>query len=789
MVALLLGASIYAWAQTSPDAKQSSPDPKMNGGGGKTNTGEAKINGGGGRTNAGDVEMNVFVDGLMAKMTLDEKIGQLNLPGAGDITTGQAGNSDIAKKIGEGKVGGLFNIKSVAKIRDVQRVAVENSRLKIPLIFGMDVIHGYETVFPIPLGLSCSWDMAAIEKSARVAATEASADGICWTFSPMVDISRDPRWGRIAEGSGEDPYLGSQIARAMVKGYQGDLSGKSDIMACVKHFALYGAAEAGRDYNTTDMSNSRMFNEYLPPYKAAVDAGAGSIMASFNDVNGIPATANRFLQTDVLRKRWGFKGFDVTDYTGINELVEHGLGDLQTVSALALKAGIDMDMVGEGFLTTLKKSLQEGRVTMMQIDVACRRVLEAKYKLGLFADPYKYCDEKRAATDIFTAANRAIARKIAADCFVLLKNQGNILPLKKGGTIALIGPLGDNKENMPGTWSVAADFSKSISLLEGLKEVAGQGVNILYTRGSNLDMDSVFEERAGMFGKSLDRDHRPSEQILQEALETASHADVIVAALGESAEMTGESSSRSNIEIPMAQQDLLKALLKTGKPVVLVLFTGRPLAIKWENDQVPAILNVWFGGTEAGHAIADVLFGEVNPSGKLSTTWPQNVGQVPLFYNHMNTGRPLADGAWFQKFRSNYLDVSNDPVYPFGYGLSYTHFTYSNLQLSSRSLKGNQQLQAMVTVTNDGPREGKEVVQLYIRDLVGSMTRPVKELKGFQKISLKAGESRKLTFTITSEDLKFYNNELKYDWEPGDFVIMVGGNSRDILSAKMNWGR
>jgi beta-glucosidase len=735
---------------------------------------------------AQDTKMHAFVSELMAKMTLDEKLGQLNLPGAGDITTGQAGNSDIAKKIAEGKVGGLFNIKSAAKIREVQKIAVENSRLKIPLIFGMDVIHGYETVFPIPLGLSCSWDMQDVEKSARIAATEASADGICWTFSPMVDIARDPRWGRIAEGNGEDPWLGSQIAKAMVKGYQGDLSGNSDIMACVKHYALYGAAEAGRDYNTTDMSNTRMFNEYFPPYKAAVDAGVGSLMASFNDVNGIPATANKWLMTDVLRNRWGFKGFVVSDYTGVNEMVAHGLGDLQTVSALALKAGTDMDMVGEGFLTTLKKSLQQGHVTTAEIDAACRRVLEAKYKLGLFNNPYKYCDEKRAATDIFTPDNRAAARKIAADCFVLLKNQGNILPLKKSGTIALIGPLADNKENMTGTWSVAADFSKSVSVLQGLKDAAGNGVKILYSQGSNLDADSLFQERAGMFGKPIHRDHRPAADIIQEALNTAAGADVIVAALGESAEMTGEASSRTNIEIPQAQEDLLKALLKTGKPVVLVLFTGRPLAIKWENDQVPAILNVWFGGTEAGHAIADVLFGDASPSGKLTTTWPQNVGQVPLYYNHMNTGRPL-EGAWFQKFRSNYLDVSNDPVYPFGYGLTYTHFTYSGLILSNTSPKGNQQLTATVTLTNDGASEGKEVAQLYIRQMVGSITRPVKELKGFQKIDLKAGESRKITFTITPEDLKFYNNDLKYDWESGDFVIMIGGNSRDVLSAKVNW--
>ena len=734
-----------------------------------------------------DPAMTTFITNLMSKMTLDEKLGQLNLPGAGDITTGQAGNSNIAGKIKEGKVGGLFNIKSVAKIKDVQKIAVEQSRLKIPLLFGMDVIHGYETVFPIPLGLSCSWDMDAVEKSARIAATEASADGICWTFSPMVDIARDPRWGRIAEGSGEDPYLGSMIAKAMVKGYQRDLSGKTDIMACVKHYALYGAAEAGRDYNTTDMSRVRMFNEYLPPYKAAVDAGVGSIMASFNEVDGIPATANKFLQTDVLRGRWGFKGFDVTDYTGIPEMIEHGLGDLQTVAALALKAGIDMDMVSEGFLTTLKRSLSEGKVTLAQINTACRRVLEAKYKLGLFKDPYKYCDEQRAKQEIFTDANRQTARQIAADCFVLLKNQGNILPLKKGGTIALVGPLADNKENMPGTWSVAADFTKAISLLQGLKEAAGSQAKIIYAQGSNLDEDSAFEVRAGMFGKSLHRDPRPTTESIAEAVQAAAQADVIVAALGESAEMTGESSSRSNIEIPGAQKRLLEALLKTGKPVVLVLFTGRPLAIKWENDNTPAILNVWFGGSEAGHAIADVLFGDVNPSGKLSTTWPQNIGQVPLYYNHKNTGRPLAQGAWFQKFRSNYLDVSNDPVYPFGYGLSYTHFTYGDLTLSSKSLKGAQQLKASVTVTNDGPRDGKEVVQLYIHDLVGSITRPVKELKGFQKISLKAGETKTVTFTISTEDLKFYNSDLKYDWESGEFDIMVGGNARDTKSVRVNW--
>ncbi|HMO62488.1 MAG TPA: beta-glucosidase BglX [Ferruginibacter sp.] len=730
-----------------------------------------------------DVKMKVFIDALMKKMTLEEKIGQLNLPGSGDIVTGQAKSSDIGKKIQEGKVGGLFNIKSVAKIKEVQRVAVEESRLKIPLIFGMDVIHGYETVFPIPLGLSCSWDMKAIERSAQIAAQEASADGINWTFSPMVDICRDPRWGRIAEGSGEDPYLGSEIAKAMVRGYQGT-TGKynnNNIMACVKHYAMYGAAEAGRDYNTTDMSRVSMFNTYLPPYKAAVDAGVGSVMASFNEVDGIPATANKFLMTDVLRKMWGFKGFVVTDYTGINEMIDHGMGDLKQVSALALNAGIDMDMVGEGLLTTLQQSLKEGKVTLAQIDAACRRILEAKYKLGLFDNPYKYCSEARAAAEVFTDAHRKEARQIAAQTFVLLKNQNNILPLQKKGTIALVGPLADAKENMPGTWAVAARFDKAITVLEGLKAVAGSKANIVYAKGSNLDADAAFEERAGMFGKDFKRDMRPAQEIIDEALNVAKDADVIVAALGESAEMSGESSSRSNIEIPQVQKDLLQALLKTGKPVVLVLFTGRPLAIKWESENVPAILNVWFGGSEAGYAIADVLFGDVNPSGKLTTTWPQNIGQVPLYYNHKNTGRPL--GTWFEKFRSNYLDVSNDPVYPFGFGLSYSSFTYSDIRLSSNTIKAGQAITAAVTVTNNSAIEGKEVVQLYIRDMVGSITRPVKELKGFQKITLKAGESKTVEFKISVNDLKFYNSDLKFTAEPGDFKVFIGANSRDVQEA------
>lgn len=738
---------------------------------------------------AQDAKMNTFINQLMAKMTLEEKLGQLNLPSSGDFVTGAAASSDIAKKIEAGKVGGLFNIKSVAKIKEVQKLAVEKSRLKIPLMFGMDVIHGYETVFPIPLGMSATWDMPLIERSARIAANEASSDGINWTFSPMVDISRDPRWGRISEGNGEDPFLGAQIAKAMIKGYQGnDLSKNNTLLACVKHYALYGAAEAGRDYGTTDMSRVRMFNEYMLPYKAAVEAGVGSVMASFNEIDGLPAHGNKWLLTDVLKKQWGFKGMVVSDYTGINEMIAHGVGDLKTVSALSMNAGLDMDMVGEGFLTTLGASLKEKKVTLARIDEACRKILEAKYKLGLFEDPYRYIDENRAKTEVFSAANRKEARTIAAQSFVLLKNANNTLPLKKSGAIALIGPLADNKENMGGTWSVAANLSKATSLLQAFKETIGDKVAIHYAKGSNLDADAKFEERAGMFGKSLKRDNRTDAQLLNEALDAAAKSDVIVVAAGESAEMSGEASSRSNLEIPGVQKNLIQALLKTGKPVVLVLFTGRPLTLTWENEYVPAILNVWFPGSEGPYAIADVLFGDVNPSGKLSATFPQNVGQVPLFYNHKNTGRPLR-GPWFQKFQSNYLDVSNDPLYPFGYGLSYTNFSYSDMSLSTTKAKGNQSVTASVTLTNTGSYEGKEVVQLYIRDVVGSITRPVSELKGFQKISLKPGESTKVSFTITPEDLKFYNYDLKYDWEAGDFEIMIGTNAQTVKKANISWSK
>ena len=737
--------------------------------------------------NAKDAKMHQFVNNLMSKLTLEEKLGQLNLPASSDFVTGAVSSSDIAEKVKAGKVGGVFNIRSVTKIKELQQFAVNNTRLHIPLLFGMDVIHGYKTIFPIPLGMSATWDMDLIKRSAQIAASEASADGIQWTFSPMVDLTRDPRWGRTSEGNGEDAFLSSAIAKAMIHGYQGDdLSAENTIMSCVKHYALYGAAEGGRDYNTTDMSRVRMYNEYFPPYKAAVDAGVGSVMVSFNEIDGVPASGNKWLVDDVLRKQWKFNGFVVSDYTGIPEMVNHGVGDYQAVNALSLNAGVDMDMVGEGFLTTLKKSMQEGKVSLAQINKACERILEAKYKLGLFDDPYKYCNEQRSAKEVFTAANRAEARKIASQSFVLLKNNNQLLPLSAGKKIALVGPLANAKENMTGTWSVGADNTQSVSLLKGLTDAIGNNGKLVYAKGANLEDDEEMQKRQTMFGKDIARDGRTAEQMIQEAISISADADVIVAALGEGAESSGESASKSDIDIPYAQKRLLKALLATGKPVVLVLFNGRPLTLSWETENVPTILDVWFAGSEAGDAIADALLGKVNPSGKLSMSFPRNVGQIPVYYNHKNTGRPLT-GKWFAKFQSNYIDVPNDPLYPFGYGLSYTQFEYGTIELSAKQLKGNQTLTVTVPVKNTGKYAGKEVVQLYIRDEVGSITRPVQELKGFNKIELAPGETKNVSFNITPELLKFYNGDLKFDWESGDFQIMIGTNSKDVQIAKVNW--
>lgn len=728
--------------------------------------------------------MKEFVDDLMSKMTLQEKIGQLNLMVAGDITTGQAMNTQVGGAIAAGNMGGIFNIKGAKEIREMQELAVKKSRMGIPLLVGMDVIHGYETIFPIPLALSCSWDMAAVEQSAAIAAKEASADGINWTFSPMVDITLDARWGRYSEGNGEDPYLGSLITKAMVRGYQGDYSRTDNIMACVKHFALYGASESGRDYNTVDMSRVRMYNQYLPPYKAGAEAGAGTFMSSFNLVDGVPATANKWLLDDLLRGEWGYDGMVVTDYGSIGEMLSHSVSaNLQEASAQALKAGTDMDMCSMGFIATLEKSLKEGKVSETDIDKACRRVLEAKYKLGLFKDPYKYCDPKRRKKDIFNDENRRAARDIAAETFVLLKNEGNLLPLKKQGKVALIGPLANTRANLAGTWCVAYTPDKYSTLKEGMERALAGKATLLYAQGSNITRDAELQ-KAGEFGKTIERGD--DAQMKAEALAVAKEADVIVAALGETADMSGECASRTDLCLPDVQMELLQELNKLGKPIVLLNFSGRPTVMTWENENIPAILNVWFGGSEAADAICDVVFGDKVPSGKLTMSMPQAVGQEPLYYNHQPTGRPVPEGTKeFRKYQSNYLDVRNDPLYPFGYGLSYTTFSYSDLQLSATEMSPTGSVEASVTVTNTGNVDATEIVQLYIRDLVASVSRPVKELKGFERITLKAGESRKVTFAITPEMLKFYNYDLKYVLEPGDFNIMVGPNSRDLKTAKL----
>ena len=733
-------------------------------------------------------KMDLFVRDLMSKMTLEEKLGQMNLS-SGNIGAVIAGSDGILDVVRKGQIGatGAYTFELAKKIE----VASQESRLKIPVLIGVDVIHGYKTGFPIPLGLASSWDLARIEKSARIAAVEASASGICWTYSPMVDIARDPRWGRVGEGAGEDPWLGSQIAKSLVHGYQGDdLSKENTIMACVKHFALYGAVEAGRDYNTVDMSRLTMFQDYLPPYKAAFEAGAGSAMSSFNLIDGVPATGNKWLLNDLLRKKWGFKGFVVTDYTAINEMMFHGLGDLPQVSALALKAGVDMDMMGLGFLNTLKKSLAEGKVTIQDIDTACRRILEAKYKLGLFSDPFKYVKEDRFKNEILTAEHLQFAREIASRSMVLLKNSQQVLPLKKSGKIALVGPLADSAADLLGCWSTG-EVSKTVSVLQGIKQAVGTGAEVIYAKGANITDDPYLKETiknpyAAYMGLKEAVESRTPAELQAEAVAAAKTADVVVAVLGESATMSGEAASRSDIGIPECQENLLKALVATGKPVVLVLVNGRPLTLNWENENVPAILEAWAPGIEGGDAIADILFGDYNPSGKITMTFPRSVGQIPIYYNHKNTGRPFDQK---NKFTSKYLDIPNEPLFPFGYGLSYTTFNYGEVVLNKTVLKGNETLSAKITVTNSGKIAGEEVVQLYFSDPVASVSRAVKELKGFQKISLNPGESREVEFKITTETLKFFNGDLKYDWEPGAFVIQIGKNSQEVKQAKIEWSK
>lgn len=745
--------------------------------------------------------MKEYIDQLMAKMTLQEKIGQLNLMVAGDITTGGALDTQVGNDIAQGNMGGVFNIKGLDKIKALQEIAIKNSRLGIPLLVGMDVIHGYETVFPIPLALSCSWDTEALKKVGEVSAKEASADGINWTFSPMVDIALDARWGRISEGNGEDPYLSGVMGAAMTQGYQGvdmrteEILRANRIMACLKHFALYGGVESGKEYNTVDMSRVRMMNQYLPPYEAVVKAGVGSVMSSFNLIDYTPATANKWMMTDVLRKQWGFNGFVVTDYASIAEILQHGTAkDIQEASEQALKAGTDMDMCSNAFVKHLAKSIAEGKVSEEDVNIACRRILEAKYKLGLFSDPYRYCNTKRSKSEIYTAENRQAARNVAAETFVLLKNEGNILPLKKEGKIALIGPLADTRNNIAGTWSVAQVPSKYTTIKEAMEHALAGKATLLYAQGSNIWRNKELQQN-GESGKPINWGNEA--EMKAEALKIAKESDVIVCAMGESAEMSGECGSRTNLEMPDVQRELLAELLKTGKPVVLLNFAGRPTVLTWEKAHVPAIMNVWFGGSEMGDALCDVIFGDKSPSGKLTTSMPKTTGQEPLYYNHQNTGRPVADdNEKFAKFASNCLDVSNGPLYPFGYGLSYTYFSYSNFRLSSQEAgisneeatewQDGKKITASVTVKNNGSRDADEIVQLYIRDMVASISRPVKELKGFQRIHLAVGESKEVNFDITPDMLKFYNADLKHVIEPGDFQIMIGTNSKDVKTMKLN---
>ncbi len=725
-----------------------------------------------------EATMDRFIDDLMKKMTVEEKVGQLNLAAVGFDVTGPILNKGVDEKIKKGLVGAVFNTFTPDAVQKLQELAVTQSRLKIPLLFGYDVIHGHKTIYPIPLGLSTSWNLDLIERTARAAGEEASADGLNWVFSPMLDIARDPRWGRVSEGSGEDPYLGSEIAKVMVRGYQqDDIAKTNSVMACVKHFALYGASEAGRDYNTTDMSKIRMYNEYLPPYKAAVEAGAATVMTSFNEIDGIPATGNKWLLEDLLRRDWGFNGLVVTDYTAIMEMVHHGVGNSEQVCELALEAGTDMDMVSEYFINNLPEMVKTGKINIQFIDKACRRVLETKYKLGLFENPYRYIDAKRAETEILNDAKLALSKEAAVKSMVLLKNN-NLLPLNADKKIAFIGPLVADQRNMLGNWSGAGNWKKSTSIQMALEQQFGAG-KFLYAKGCNLIEDKEMLKKINN-GGVVSRDKKTPQELIDEAVQTAQGADVIVAVLGETFNMSGEAASRSDIELPENQQELLRALKKTGKPIALVLINGRPLALQWEDDNMDAILESWFPGTKAGDAIVDVLFGKAIPSGKLTMTFPRNVGQIPIYYNHKNTGRPFSET---QKYTTKYLDVSNEPLYPFGYGLSYTTFSYGDIALDKTNLKKSGKMTAKVAVTNTGKQEGTETVQLYIRDLVGTVTRPVKELKGFRQISLKAGETQTVSFDITEEILKFYNIDLEYVSEPGDFKLFIGGNSRDVKEA------
>lgn len=733
-------------------------------------------------TASGYPKNEYLIDSLMSQMSLEEKIGQLNLPVGGDVVSGTAEAAKIDSLILQGHIGGFFNVKGIDAISRFQHLAVEKGPHSIPFFVGADVVHGYATVFPIPLALSCSWDSAAVAQMARISAIEATADGVNWNYSPMVDICRDPRWGRIAESSGEDPYLGSTLAKAYVHGYQGDnIKSDSSLMACVKHFVLYGAAEGGRDYNGVDMSRECMFNYYLPPFQASVDAGVGSLMTSFNLINGQHATACDWLINGVLRHDWKFNGFVVTDYGSITELSRMGVAQEWEAAASALRAGTDMDMVTGRYLADLKSALEKGFITEDMINNACRRVLEAKRRLGLFDNPYKYCNSDRAARDLYTTEHRLVARDIASKTFVLLKNENNLLPLKKKGRIALIGPLADAGNNMAGCWSGYCKHETHKSILTAFREAVGNEAEIIYSQGSNIYYNETTQADCD-WGRLIPRVNDAAAH--STALVAASKADVVVVAMGESCEMSGKSSSRADITIPDTQRDLLKKLAATGKPVVLLLFTGRPLILDWETENIPAILNVWFGGSEAADAITDVVFGDKMPSGKLTTTFPRAIGQIPIYYNHLPTSHPDYDSSRFNPYCSNYIDVSNKPLYPFGFGLSYTTFKYSTPVLSSDVLPEDGYLTLSVEVTNTGMYNGTEIVQLYINDPVARIARPVKELKAFKKVEIPSGTTATVEFTITPDMLKYYDAELHFGCDSGEFNVMVGPNSQDVQTLK-----
>ncbi|MBG7157529.1 beta-glucosidase BglX [Pseudomonas aeruginosa] len=722
-----------------------------------------------------------FIASLMARMSNAEKIGQLRLVSVGADHPKEALMADIRA----GKVGAIFNTVTRPDIRAMQD-QVRHSRLKIPLFHAYDVAHGHRTIFPISLGLAASWDPEVVARSARISALEASADGLDMSFSPMVDITRDARWGRVSEGFGEDTYLTSLLSGVMVRAYQGsNLAAPDSIMAAVKHFALYGAAEGGRDYNTVDMSLPRMFQDYLPPYKAAVDAGAGAVMVSLNTINGVPATANRWLLTDLLRQQWGFKGLTISDHGAVKELIKHGLaGNERDATRLAIQAGVDMNMNDDLYSTWLPKLLAAGEIDQADIDRACRDVLAAKYDLGLFADPYRRLgkpDDPPFDTNAESRLHRQAAREVAREGLVLLKNRDGLLPLKKQGRIAVIGPLAKSQRDVIGSWSAAGVPRQAVTVYQGLANAVGERATLLYAKGANVSGDQAILDYLNSYNPEVEVDPRSAEAMLEEALRTARDADLVVAVVGESQGMAHEASSRTDLRIPASQRRLLKALKATGKPLVLVLMNGRPLSLGWEQENADAILETWFSGTEGGNAIADVLFGEHNPSGKLTMSFPRSVGQVPVYYNHLNTGRPM-DHDNPGKYTSRYFDEANGPLSPFGYGLSYTEFSLSPLRLSSERLARGATLEARVTRSNSGKRAGATVVQLYLQDPVASLSRPVKELRGFRKVMLEPGESREIVFRLGEADLKFYDSQLRHTAEPGEFKVFVGLDSAQTES-------